>query len=716
MASKLIKLTDSNGNILIPAVVSQAVQVKNGSEAVDLQTAYEGIQSLLGLYSGLSASGLENSLTYASYISHTSNTASFTYYFINGNDDVKTNTVTINNVSNATNATNATNAEKLTTGKLTYTGSTGTLTYNFGNGDKNVIILGNANTYGFVKLGTGAGHAATGNHTHTTSVDQSTAVITAGGTSTSGIKGNTSSYGFVKFDTNPTNNSTNAVTSSYIYNSYTYIKNQLNNKAAANHTHDYGIEIIADDTVPDGFTPTGNTVTAVSYFSTETIDSLTDGGMQSFKYAPVSLPTKKYIDDNFVTQTEFETFSASGMHYMGLTGTGTTFNPTNPKQGDVYIVGRAGHGNVISEPNDFIVYNGSSWDVWDKNVTGAMYHGTTALTSGQIVVTDGTAGKVKSVAAPSVSVVSNANLSGTTFPVAINHVFNNFGTHIPFLGYNGGVVTKGTSAQGSGYIGISYTPDHVGSGTAGKLLYWETATKHSAITSTYGSNNSDNIQLHWIDNGVLKNVSVGAGDSTIPTYVDSSGHIKPVTFIDHNLLPADAFINSAKAKFASKNDNTIYTYISPTGDADRTNGSLLKIVQGSNVTITRDDDDQITIASSNIADHIFNSNSTNTNHTGQNGVNPYLKIWGTTSGSALRFTGSNGIKVESVTAGKGLQISHTFSDAAVVTAADLTHNTYYYEATNVTVDDFSLYTFDNTKKYLEGISTTNTTHAYIKGS
>ena len=51
-----------------------------------------------------------------------------------------------------------------------------------------------------------------------------------------------------------------------------------------------------------------------------------------------------------------------------------------------------------------------------------------------------------------------------------------------------------------------------------------------------------------------------------------------------------------------------------------------------------------------------------------------------------------------------------------VTAADLTHTTYYYEATNVAVDDFSLYTFDNTKKYLEGISTTNTTHAYIKGS
>lgn len=709
MASKLIKLTDSNGNLLIPAVVSQAVQVKNGTTPVDLQTAYEGIQSQISAISLAEAEGLGQSLTYDSYISQPANNK-ISYYLIDGSGHIKTNVFTINDVAHASAADDATNASKLTTGKLTYNGTTGALTYNFGDGDKNVSILGTSSAYGFVKLGTGAGHAATGNHTHTTSVNQSTAVITAGGTSTGAIKGNTSSYGFVKFDTNPTNNSTNAVTSSYIYNSYQYVKEQLSNKAPLAHVHNlYGHN--------ESYTgDAGNSVNVMIGFVDATIQtSGPNGSPAQLSYYSYSVPTQKYVDDTFLTKSEFETFSTSGMHYMGSTGT-QAFNPATKTAGDVYIVGLKGHGNSSSEVGDFIVYNGTSWDIWDKNVTGAMYHGTTALTTGNIVLTDGTDGKVTSVSPPSVSVVTNINKSGTIFPVGIKHLFNNSGTDLPFLGYNGGVVTRGMTAQGSAYIGITYTPDHTGSGTAGKLLYWETASKHSALASTYGYDNNDNIGLMHIAGGVPQNMLKSSGSSSIPTYV-AAGYIRPVTSIDDSLLPEAVFENSAKAKFASKDGNTVYTYISPTGNSDATNGSVLKFVQGNNVTITRNADDQITISSSDTADHIFNSNSTNTNHVGQNSVDPYLKIWGpSSSGSALRFTGSQGIKVESITNGTKLQISHTFSDAAVVTAADLTHITYYYEATNVTVDDFSLYTFDNTKKYLEGISTTNTTHAYIKGS
>ena len=118
---------------------------------------------------------------------------------------------------------------------------------------------------------------------------------------------------------------------------------------------------------------------------------------------------KQYADKTFVTKTEFDTFSASGMHYKGDTAT----VPTDPKSGDVYHVTteiKLGLGaGVTAEVGDFITYykpttGEGKWSVWDKNVDGAIYSGSTTLVSGQMLVTDGTTGKVKSQAIPTVSV------------------------------------------------------------------------------------------------------------------------------------------------------------------------------------------------------------------------------------------------------------------------------------------------------------------------
>ena len=118
---------------------------------------------------------------------------------------------------------------------------------------------------------------------------------------------------------------------------------------------------------------------------------------------------KQYADDTFVTKTEFDTFSASGMHYKGDTAT----VPSSPASGDVYHVTteiKSGLGTgVTAEVGDFITYykpeNGEGkWSVWDKNVDGAIYSGNNTLVSGQMLVVENASGKVKSQAIPTVSV------------------------------------------------------------------------------------------------------------------------------------------------------------------------------------------------------------------------------------------------------------------------------------------------------------------------
>lgn len=160
---------------------------------------------------------------------------------------------------------------------------------------------------------------------------------------------------------------------------------------------------------------------------------------------------KKYADDTFVTKTAFDTFSASGMHYKGDTAT----VPTSPESGDVYHVTEkitSGLGNgVTAEVGDFITYykpkdGTGSWSVWDKNVDGAIYSGSNTLVTGQMLVTDGTTGKVKSQAIPTVSV--NHDGIGNV----VKAISNNDHAITYTMGYAVDTLEKATGSANSGVI------------------------------------------------------------------------------------------------------------------------------------------------------------------------------------------------------------------------------------------------------------------------
>ena len=171
----------------------------------------------------------------------------------------------------------------------------------------------------------------------------------------------------------------------------------------------------ATDNNADSFTVTagGKTSSAVSlskasdtaYGVVKVDNSVSDTSVNPVQNKVI----KKYADDTFVTKDAFNTFSASGMHYKGDTAT----VPASPESGDVYHVTteiKSGLGaGVTAEVGDFITYykpttGEGKWSVWDKNVDGAIYSGGATLVSGQMLVTDGTTGKVKSQAIPTVSV------------------------------------------------------------------------------------------------------------------------------------------------------------------------------------------------------------------------------------------------------------------------------------------------------------------------
>ena len=194
---------------------------------------------------------------------------------------------------------------------------------------------------------------------------------------------------------------------------------------------------------------------------------------------------KKYADDTFVTKTDFNTFSTSGMHYKGDTDT----IPGAPASGDVYhvtekITSGLGTG-VIAEVGDFITYykpkdGTGTWSVWDKNVDGAIYSGNNTLASGQMLVTDGTSGKVKSQAIPTVSVSHDGTGNFVKSISKDGHgITYTMGYAVDTLSKNGnnstGVITNITKSNNT--LTVTYTDLASNDPTAG------TAT--SAVSVTY---------------------------------------------------------------------------------------------------------------------------------------------------------------------------------------------------------------------------------------
>lgn len=214
---------------------------------------------------------------------------------------------------------------------------------------------------------------------------------------------------------------------------------------------------------------------------------------------------KKYADDTFVTKTEFNSFSASGMHYKGDTAT----VPTNPESGYVYHVTtkiESGLGSdVTAEVGDFITYykpkdGTGSWSVWDKNVDGAIYSGSNTLVTGQMLVADGTDGKVKSQAIPTVSVSSTGTGNFVKSITSNDHgITYTMGYAVDTLAQSvtdvisAGVITNVTKSNGTltvTYTNLATSDPHSGAATnAVSVTYIATVSQSTKgkITATKGT-------------------------------------------------------------------------------------------------------------------------------------------------------------------------------------------------------------------------------------
>lgn len=239
---------------------------------------------------------------------------------------------------------------------------------------------------------------------------------------------------------------------SYLYSNYTYSNafvedgTKLSNKyASINHSHDVTFEFDSQQ-----YTDTNDTVQVISYFNyplttaifLDTVDCTT------ITYTSTSVPTKKYVDDNFATKTELGNIQTGSEYTIVAASSSSTVNPT--------LLGmRNGYLNLVNSTNSTV----------EKSI---YIHG---------------------------------NGSGTDIAITGGNVID---------------------------VGISHNQDHTGTGSTGCLTYWETDDEHTNVTSSYGANTTNAVGVHYIDSGVLKNVTVSSGSSSLPVYVDG-GVIKPVT-------------------------------------------------------------------------------------------------------------------------------------------------------------------------------------------
>lgn len=235
----------------------------------------------------------------------------------------------------------------------------------------------------------------------------------------------------------------------------TYGVVKLNDVALSSHTHTSELSVNTSDATISYNTGSAGSKTTQAYKGGKNTYGFVavDDNVLNDSVNPVQNKViKKYADDTFVTKTEFNSFSASGMHYKGDTAT----VPSSPKSGDVYHVTAkitSGLGtDVTAEVGDFITYykaegaSSGSWAVWDKNVDKAIYAGNNTLTTGQMLVTDGTDGKVKSQAIPTVSV------SGGGTGNVVKSITNNDHAITYTMGYAVDTLEKAQGSDNSGVL------------------------------------------------------------------------------------------------------------------------------------------------------------------------------------------------------------------------------------------------------------------------
>ena len=334
------------------------------------------------------------------------------------------------------------------------------------------------------------------------------------------VKASATAYGHVKVDS-----ALNAASENPVQNKA--INTALGGKANSTHTHNItwsGTNYEPADSV--------STVNVLTYFNSSSTSLKNDG---TASYTTVTVPTTYYVNTKVADM-------AKALKYQGTISAGATAFPTGAQKGDVYVFAGASTINKVNyEKGDMAIYNGTEWTVVNANWTAT--DGEPSVKVGGPKVTLASIGGVdidiqvaqeanvahmsdfssyvKTISSnPSTNpngVITSAVKSGQDIKFTYTDVSSSgTATAVTTLSSTAKTITPGWEQNSYGKItsvtGVSIKQDHEGTGTAGKLTYWNSATAHTAVTTSYGNSTS---KYAYVENGVLK-------EGNLPTFTNSN--------------------------------------------------------------------------------------------------------------------------------------------------------------------------------------------------
>lgn len=491
MATQIIKF-NSNGTTYVPVTTSEAIQHSWGDSHKQQLKSYLGDlkASLDSSIATVAAAELatRNNLA-ATYIEAGSRADQISYNLPNGTYGL----ITVNDVAHAKGADTA---EKLGSKEIKYDSSIGKISYKIGS------------DY------TGEFEA----------------------------KASKSAYGFAKVETDPTSGSTNAISSGFVKT----LETKVDGKAATGHTHSLNWS------TTEQTTDAGTEIAALVKVPSTTTLGTTAGQAQFTTY---KLPTKKYVDE--AVSGAFADVAAA-LKYKGTIGTGGTITalPASHDVGDVWVVSSAGnYAGKACEVGDYIVCNtkgtaanDAHWDVLngENQVSQTNSEFKVGDAAKELAVIDGTSIKlsvkqeanvahmsdfssyVKTISSdPSTNpngVITSAVKTGQNIKFTYTNVSSSGNaTAATTLSSTAKTITPGWEQNSYGKItyvtGVSIKQDHEGTGTAGKLTYWNSTTAHTAVTTSYGNSTDKYV---YVDKGILKEGTLPTGNKEGKNIVGAS--------------------------------------------------------------------------------------------------------------------------------------------------------------------------------------------------
>lgn len=495
MATKIIKLHDNN-TTYVPVTLAKAVQFTyNTNKAMSVQ---EAIEQVAGSALSISSSVVSNKQEIDTHVGY--NDIDFSYTSGTG--------VKISGVHTA--------KTKILKGEgLTYIKESG-----------NNIIIGTTAT----------------NNTGTVTKVSTTGAISGGDITTTGTISHVKQGPSTTGNTSVQQNSANGT-----------LSEGKSFKVAKLTINEYGHVTAASDvtyTMPSSFTPSAHDHTMTLSGSDDTTAQANNlvsviktlpGTLtteNSNAYTTYTVPTKEYVDD--AVSGAFADV-ASALKYQSAVNSNSDL-PSDPSKGDVYVVATAGqYAGKACEVGDYLIWDGTKWDALNGENQVTNYNVTAKVNGSAVNIAqvDGTYITVQ--VSQDDDVVYDSDL--TSYVNALNSTVgtgvvtgakletNGGGKKLTLtytdlqtkqsndgsveLNTTGTTVTTSVSQASNGKITVSGTTikvDHTGTGTAGKLTYWNGTTTHTAVTNSYGNSST---KYAYVDGGVLK-------EGTLPIFTNSN--------------------------------------------------------------------------------------------------------------------------------------------------------------------------------------------------